>query len=109
LDHASGLSEPGEGNLEQRIAYLKAMADFHFKLVESTGNRFLSAFYFSTYFHLLRYQFICSYMAGSSQRSLKEHRQILGFIETGAYDKAKKLVKDHLFFTLEFLRKNLSL
>jgi len=108
LDHTSSLSEPNGDNLEQRIAYLKAMADFHSKLVESAGNKLLSGFYFSTYFHLLRYQFICSYMPGSSQHSLKEHRQILAFIEAGAYDKAKKLVKDHLSYTLAFLRKTLS-
>lgn len=109
LDHTSSLIEPKGGNLEQRIAYLKAMADFHSKLVESTGNKLLSGFYSSTHFHLLRYQFICSYMPGSSQRSLKEHKQIVAFIESGAYDKAKRLVKDHLSYTLEFLRKNVSL
>jgi DNA-binding GntR family transcriptional regulator len=108
LDHTSSLSEPNGDNLEQRIGYLKAMADFHSKLVESAGNKFLSGFYFSTYFHLLRYQFICSYMPGSSHRSLKEHRQILALIEAGAYDRAKKLVKDHLSYTLAFLRETLS-
>jgi DNA-binding GntR family transcriptional regulator len=109
LEHTSSLPVPNGENLEQRIVYLKAMADFHLKLVESAGNKYLSGFYFSTYFHLLRYQFICSHMPGSSQRSLKEHRQILAFIETGAYDKGKRLVKDHLSYTLEFLRENLSL
>jgi DNA-binding GntR family transcriptional regulator len=108
LERTSKLSAPRGDDQEQRIAYLRTMADFHTNLVESAGNKYLFAFYYSTYFHLLRYQYVCSYMPGSSQRSFNEHQKILALLEAGSYDKAKKSVKDHLSYTLSFLRKTLS-
>jgi hypothetical protein len=43
-------------------------------------------------------------MPGSSQRSLQEHRKILSLIGVGAYEKAKNLLKEHLFYTFEFIK-----
>jgi DNA-binding GntR family transcriptional regulator len=102
------LSAPRGNDQNKRIAYLRNMADFHRSLVESAGNKYLSGFYHSTYFHLLRYQYICSHMPGSSQRSFNEHQKILALLEAGSYDKAKRLLRDHLSYTLSFLRKTLS-
>ena len=108
LNRSSKLSAPKEDDQEERLAYLRTMADFHTKLVGSAGNKYLSGFYSSTYFHLFRYQYICSYMPGSSQRSFNEHQKILASLEAGNYDKAKRLAKDHLSYTHSFLRKTLS-
>jgi DNA-binding GntR family transcriptional regulator len=108
LKYASSLHRPKSDNLEQSLAYLETMADFHLKLVEHAENKFLTGFYKSIYSHLFRYQFICSYMPGSRQRSLQEHRKILSLIEGGAYEKAKKLLKEHLFYTFEFLKTKFS-
>jgi DNA-binding GntR family transcriptional regulator len=109
LIRTSKLSAPSGDDQEERITYLRNMADFHRNLVESAGNKYLSGFYHSTYFHLLRYQYICSHMPGSSQRSFNEHQKILTLLEAGSYDKAKTLLKDHLSYTLSFLRKTLSI
>lgn len=41
-------------------------------------------------------------------RSLKEHRKILELIKRGDYEEAKKVMKEHLAYTFEFLRNRLS-
>lgn len=108
LNRTSKLSTPKSNDQQERLTYLRTMADFHTNVVASAENKYLSGFYSSTYFHLLRYQYICSTMPGSSQRSFSEHQKILASLEAGKYDKASRLVKDHLAYTLSFLRKTLS-
>ena len=46
-------------------------------------------------------------MPGSSTCSLEEHSKILDLIKRGAYEEAKKVMKEHLAYTFEFLRNRL--
>jgi DNA-binding GntR family transcriptional regulator len=104
VESASDLSIPSQDNKEEVFAYLKAFVDFHIKLIESTGNNWVVHFYNSISSHSARYQFIYLYIPGSGRRSIEEHNQILDFIKTGNYEKAKKFIREHINYTFEFLR-----
>jgi DNA-binding GntR family transcriptional regulator len=104
VESASDLSTPSQDNREEVFTYLKAFVDFHIKLIESTGNHWVIHFYNSISSHLARYQFIYLYIPGSGRRSIEEHNQILDFIKTGNYEKAKKFMREHINYTFEFLK-----
>jgi DNA-binding GntR family transcriptional regulator len=107
VESASDLSIPSQDNRDEVFTYLKAFVDFHIKLIESTGNNWVVHFYNSISSHLARYQFIYLYIPGSGRRSSEEHNQILGFIKTGNYEKAKKFMREHINYTFEFLQKKI--
>ncbi len=107
VESASGLSIPSQDNREEVFTYLKAFVDFHIKLIASSGNNWVIHFYNSISSHLARYQFIYLYIPGSGRRSAEEHNQILDFIKTGNYGKAKKFMREHINYTFEFLRKKI--
>jgi DNA-binding GntR family transcriptional regulator len=104
VESASKLSIPSQDDPEEVFTYLKAFADFHIKLIESTGNNWVIHFYNSISSHLARYQFIYLYIPGSGRRSIEEHQQVLGLIRDGSYDKAKRFMREHIRYTFEFLR-----
>ena len=104
VESASDLSIPSQDNREEVFIYLKAFVDFHIKLIESAGNHWIIHFYNSISAHLARYQFIYLYIPGSGRRSIEEHNQILDFIKTGNYEKAKKFMREHINYTFEFLK-----
>jgi len=107
VESTSRLSIPSQNDKEAVFNYLKAFVDFHIKLIESAGNNWVIHFYNSISSHLARYQFIYLYIPGSGRRSTEEHNQILDFIKTGNYGKAKKFLKKHISYTFEFLRKKI--
>ena len=104
VESASKLPMPSQDNREEVFTYLKAFVDFHIKLIEATGNRWVIHFYDSISSHLARYQFIYLYIPRSGRRSIEEHKQILDFINSGAYEKAKEFMRGHINYTFEFLR-----
>jgi DNA-binding GntR family transcriptional regulator len=75
--------------------------DFHIKLVESTGNRWVVHLYNAISSNLARYQYIC-FVPGILAKVQEEHEQILNFIKRGDYDQAKDLLRSHInsFFKL---------
>jgi DNA-binding GntR family transcriptional regulator len=104
VESASNLSIPSQDNKEEVFTYLNAFVDFHIKLIGSTGNNWVVHFYNSISSNLARYQFLYLYIPGSGMRSAEEHHKILDFIKTGNYDKAKKFMKEHIYYTFEFLQ-----
>jgi DNA-binding GntR family transcriptional regulator len=69
--------------------------DFHIKLVESTGNRWVIHFYNSISSNLARYQYMC-FVPDILAKVQQEHEQILDFIKRGNYDQAKDLLRAHI-------------
>lgn len=104
LDRASKLSVPPNDDSEQCLNYLEIFADYHVKLVESAGNCRLIHCYQAISSNLARYQFMYLRIPGARESSLKEHRQVLNFIEKGDYDRAKEYLKSHINRTFELLR-----
>ena len=107
LEYESRLSKPSQDNREEYYNYLLAFAEFHIRLIESTGNSWLIQFCDSIASHLARYQFLYLYIPGSGHRSKVEHKEILDCIKSGAYGKSKELLRDHIDYMYEFLREKI--
>ena len=96
LTLTADLQMPVEDDPHKKFVYLKLIADFHIKLVESAGNTRLSAYYLSIFPSLARYQSIYVFINGLMDRSQHEHERILEMIEAGKYSDAKKLHQKHI-------------
>lgn len=109
LEETSSLSLPSSYDPDEILRYHMIFANFHISLIESTGNHRLFEIYNVISSNLTRYQIIYLYIPGSGQRSMTNHREILEHIKAGAYEEAKDLMRDHIYYIFEFLRKTISL
>jgi DNA-binding GntR family transcriptional regulator len=99
LELARGLTVPPLDNPREYLAYYEMVSDFHFKLIEATGNPWLISFKYAIYSNQARYRLINirkSHASGSLETSLKEHQQILDALGIGDYGQAKKIMKYHV-------------
>lgn len=83
----------------ERLEYFKALAEYHVKLVEFSGNNLLIHFYRTLNYNLSRYQYIFDMKPDSPasfEVSQKDHRLILECIERGEYDQAKDYLRSHI-------------
>ena len=96
LQDASAMPIPRNKDVEQQLLYVKALAGFHEKLVEASGNYWLIHFYHAIASSLARYQFLYVIAKGAVRRSIQEHQQIIDHIKRGAYDKAKSCLTEHI-------------
>jgi DNA-binding GntR family transcriptional regulator len=96
LEKTRGLSMPKGTDPFEKFNYLKAIADFHIKLVESAGNSRILYFYNSIFPSLARYQSMYVFISGLMDKSKVEHEQIMRSINRGKFDQAKKLLWSHL-------------
>lgn len=88
---------PTESNsAETKIAYIEAMAQFHLKLVESSGNRRLFESYQTIHSDINRYVFLSAFLQGAMEHRVQEHHMILELIKKCRYEKAKKLIRSHI-------------
>jgi DNA-binding GntR family transcriptional regulator len=81
-----------------RFEYVKAVFDFHFKLVESAGNTQLIRLYNSIFSKLARYQYMYMYAYDPEIVSnyTEEHKQILDLIRNGNYSRVKEVLGAHI-------------
>jgi DNA-binding GntR family transcriptional regulator len=105
LEKAAGLSMPPEQDKDQRFNYLRVFSEFHIQMVEAAGNSRLAYFYRSIQATLWRFQFMYLSIPGTGSSSIQEHREILGAINRGEYDLAKRHLADHIHQTLVLLKK----
>ena len=96
LKLTSGYEMPTEDDPAKKFAYLKQIADFHIKIVEAADNSRLSAYFYSIFPSLARYQSLYVFIHGLMERSQHEHENILSLIKEGRYDEAKKLHRNHI-------------
>ena len=108
VEKAAGLPIPVSSDPHKRFQYLKAVDDFHIKLVESAGNSRLTHFFSAIFISLARYQAMYMYKAGLMNKSQEVHEQIIYLIKGGDYVKAKKLLKSHISGFLAFMQKEMS-
>lgn len=73
------------------------LADFHLKLVLSSGNDWLGRYYESITPTLARYQFLC-YSPKLDTKGNEDHKLILKLIKKGNYDRGKKILTNHIAF-----------
>ena len=103
LINAWNLSAPLNNDENEVADYLRGLTDFHAKLVASTHNPWLMAFYDSLVSTLARYQYFCLKVPGLPLRSQAMHKQILDSINKGAFDEAKEALASHIESTVEFI------
>lgn len=107
-EKSSILSVPSpEDSSANKLAYIKAMADYHFKLVESAGNRQLFDLFQTIHSNNNRYVFITIFTKGATKHRLDHHFQILEQIKAGNYSEARKVMKEHIRFNLGELKRKM--
>jgi DNA-binding GntR family transcriptional regulator len=96
LEETSKLRKPEINDSFKKYDYLRAIAEFHFKLVEASGNLRILRFYDSIFFSLARYQNFYVFIPGLMDESQQVHEQILETLLKGNYDLGKKMLKTHI-------------
>jgi DNA-binding GntR family transcriptional regulator len=96
LDKTSNLSMPANSDTYDKFNYLKAIANFHIKLVQAAGNSELIYFYHSIFSILARYQSMYTYISGLMDESQQEHEEFLKSIKDADYEQAKEILKNHI-------------
>ena len=96
LEETVNLTMPTSDDAYEKYDYLKAIANFHIKLVEAAGNAQLSSFYHAIFPNLARYQSIYTYISGLMATSQHEHREFLRLIKNGDYEEAKNYLRCHI-------------
>ena len=96
LKLSSRLQMPEEDDPAKKFAFLKSVADFHIKLVDSAGNSRLSSYYHAIFPSLARYQSIYVFIHGLMEKSQRDHEKILSLIQGGKYAKAKEVHRVHI-------------
>ncbi len=104
LKKTTDLSIPASSDPHIRFQYLKAIDDFHIKLVESAGNSRLTGFYNAIFISMARYQAMYMYNILYMDKSQGVHERILHRIKGGDYAEAKKLLKSHIIGFLEIIQ-----
>lgn len=91
-----------EDTWQDLLMYRKMLAGFHSKLVETLENPAIIAFYRRTSSNLARYQYLQLSERGSGKGMIKDHKQIIGHIEKGAYQEARDLLKTHISKSFQY-------
>jgi len=104
LEKTANLHIPNSSDPHIRFQYLKAIDDFHIKLVEAAGNSRLTNFYNAIFISLARYQAMYMYETLYMDESQGAHEQTLHLINGGDYEAAKSLLKSHIAGFLELIQ-----
>ena len=91
-------------NPEGLLNDIGVLLDFHYILVEYSGNSRVSKIYHSLSYNLARYQFIYFNVDGAVQYSLDEHGKILELIRNGNYDQAKEELREHIKYAAKLVK-----
>jgi DNA-binding GntR family transcriptional regulator len=96
LEKTARLKSPDGNEAFAKFDYLRAIADYHIKLVETAGNVRLNQLYMAIIPGLARYQALYTYIPGLMGKSQEEHERILNLLKKGNYSKAKALLRSHI-------------
>jgi DNA-binding GntR family transcriptional regulator len=102
FDTVTQMGTPSPGDADQVLIYREKITNFHVKMVEATGNNWLVEYYRTLYFSLARYQYPQFQQPGTGDRSIKDHKTVLNYIESGDYGKAKKFLLKHIQYSFDF-------
>ncbi len=107
LEATAELPPPRENDAFEKYEYLRAIAEFHIRLVELSGNTRLVELYKAIFPSLARYQSLYTYIPGLMDESYVEHKDILRLIDTGEYHNAKERLKTHINKFIEIIKDRL--
>jgi DNA-binding GntR family transcriptional regulator len=105
VDRGLSLNLPfGKTNSEELLNGINVLLDFHYVLIESSGNARISRIYHSMSYNLARYQYIYFNVDGAVQHSLEDHEGILELIRDGNYDQAKDKLREHIKYAAKLVK-----
>jgi DNA-binding GntR family transcriptional regulator len=96
LEKTAELKNPEDTDAYAKFNYLRAIADFHIKVIEAAGNRKINQLYNAIFSSLARYQSLYTYIPGLMEKSHKEHEHFLKLIKKGKYTAAKESLSAHI-------------
>ena len=102
------LPAPTSSDPYEKFNYLKAIANFHIRLIESAGNARLNRFYYSIFSNLARYQDMYIYIPGLADKSQEVHGRVLDLIKRGNYVEAREIVRAHINSFHKFIEKGIA-
>jgi DNA-binding GntR family transcriptional regulator len=92
----------------QRIMQIiKDILEFHYSLVEASGNIRLTHIYYSISHNLARYQYIYFKINGTVWHSLNDHKITYELIRDGNFNQAKKKLQEHIYYTIDLVEKKM--
>jgi DNA-binding GntR family transcriptional regulator len=108
LGIASTLTLPlNRTNPDVLLNGIMLLIDFHYSLIDATGNSRIIGAYRSISYNLARYQYIYFNVDGTGQHSLGDHEKILKLIGDGGYDQAKEKLREHIKSAEELVKNRL--
>lgn len=90
-----------------KLTYIHSMTDYHLKLLESSGNRQLLNLFQTINSKNNRYVYMNIFKKGTTKHRLEDHFQIIEFIKEKKYKDARQLMKIHIRFNLEELKRKM--
>ncbi len=87
-----------------RLDYIEGLAEYHINLVKSARNLMLFDFYQTIFSNINRYRFLNTFFRGIAEHRVEEHYQILEYVSSGKYGKAKSVTKEHIRYAWNELR-----
>lgn len=109
INKSSSLTVPPTDidDTELLMQIIKDILEFHYSLVEASGNIRLTHIYYSISHNLARYQYIYFKINGTVWHSLDDHKLTFELIETGNYNQAKKKLQEHIHYTINLVEKKI--
>ena len=105
LAKTSGLSIPANLDSVDLLTYRDTFADFHVKLIASSGNAWLVHFYQAIASTLARYEYLHFSFPEAASRSIDDHQRILELIRQGDYREAKEVLRAHIAYVYQYAKK----
>jgi len=97
----------------EKLHYIEAIDDFHFDLVDSVENEFLSHFYGILRFNIYRYHYWLrvlrsppSTLPQATESLIRDHQRVLHFIQKGEFEKAKVGLCSHMDSAWKLMKEN---
>ncbi|MEE9612195.1 MAG: GntR family transcriptional regulator [Desulfatiglandales bacterium] len=109
LEASADLPTPSDSDPYDKFEYLRAIADFHIKLIESAANSLLNHFFRTIFSSLARYQSMYVYVPGLMNTSQEEHKEILTLIKEGDYAQAKRALSLHIHKFIAFIEEKIGM
>ncbi len=93
---------------DNMLDFFNVMSEFHNKLVEVCGNRWIIHYHGQLRPTMARYQIMYLRMPGTRQMSLAEHEEVFALIRDGRYAEAQRTVTRHILKTRDSLIKGIT-
>jgi DNA-binding GntR family transcriptional regulator len=107
LNKSSNLTMPSTDSIDKQslMQIIKDILEFHYNLVEASGNIRLTHIYYSISHNLARYQYLYFRINGTVWHSLSDHKLTFELIKNGNYNQAKKKLQEHIHYTIDSVEK----